>query len=730
MINMYSNHETKNIGSGYRPGPVGLAIEDKVKQVVRKETIHRLRMSEDMRHFMDYLRNKHPSISNRQDYLLSERKYGSIYGEMMAGKSAAFIATHHYYQMCGVSSIMCVEQSMAITQFEKSIEDYTKVYEKYYARKGWTPKPIEYELANTLGLDTSTNEVIDHENIADVFRTTGNPKMIVAIAHQDQCYRLIKLIYSLWGEDPAIFRHYVVVFDESHLTMFPNEAECRLDHLNVPEDTCSGEWPVKMTKYESITHLIFFARQIIAGTATPQQNWFSKFHPIEFIIDVNPGVGYRDVLSLDYTIIPELRDTPVAKDPALHKALDELAAMEPYDKTIYRMSRDHPISVLVNVSYFTKDHKEILDYIIENHDDKFVVITLNVEGTHMHFPEHIADYLRNTYDDGFIKLNYGSKKPDCVKSRVKENNRVFYKNVPIAATYQFLADLPEKLVERIVLISGNMVKQGCRISSYDFSIRLTHEFLRDTTSLGDNLLQKLRLVGYIFDNRPSLVVWCTGSVQDNTVKGIKIIRDGLETLKRDLNDINTTRHKNTYNILKDLEISSAKLGTKPMCKNKMPMTETSDSDDDFALNVGDYKIDLYRTVRGNMNVKMPKGTCIKRNCKNKTRNYLGLCGKCCNKKSMVSIVPDSVEAWNKLLDCYNRKGKLYNIVNLFVNEELRSLSSDDLAKVCNGKFQYDNYNHWDLGRSAKYHIITKTCSGPAARWNIRPDALEALKIDY
>lgn len=625
---MSFTREIKNISTGYRPVHIGTGIEDEVRQGIRNETIRRLNMSEDMRHFMDYLRNKHPSISNRQDYLLSERKYGSIYGEMMAGKSAAFIATHHYYQMCGVGSIMCVEQSMAITQFEKSIEDYTKVYEKYYARKGWAPKPIEYELANTLGLDTITSEVIDRKNIADVFRTTGNPKMIVAIAHQDQCYRLIKLIYSLWGEDPAIFRHYAVVFDESHLTMFPNEAECRLDHLKVPEDTCSGEWPVKMTKYESITHLIFFAKQIIAGTATPQQNWFSKFHPIEFIIDINPGVGYRDVLSLDYTIIPELRDTPVAEDPAVHKALEELAMMEPYEKKRYRMSRDHPISVLVNVSYLTKDHKAILDYIIENHKDKFVVITLNDEGTHVHFPEHIANYLRETYDDGFIELNYGTKKPEVVSARVTENNRVFYKNVPIAATYQFLSDLPEKLVERIVLISGNMVKQGCRISSYDFSIRLTHEFLRDPTSLGDNLLQKLRLVGYIFDNRPSLVVYCTDDTHKRAISGIKDIRDELETLKRDLNDINTTRMENTFDILSMKTISYAKLGSKPMCKNKMPMDVTSESEDDFDFTVSDYKTDISRTFAGRVDVKMPRSTCTKRNCKNKTRHSLGLCGEC------------------------------------------------------------------------------------------------------
>jgi hypothetical protein len=711
------NHEPKN--TGYRPGKINVKEYKQVDSPVDDNS---------MSNFMDYLRNKYPSISNRKEYLLSDRKCGSIYGEMMAGKSAAFIATHHYYQMCGIASIMCVEQSSAIKQFEKSIEDYNNVYEKYFNKKKWVPKPIEYELANTLGLDGITNEIIDPENIVDVFRVTGRPKMIITIAHQDQCYRLIKLIYMVWGDCPTTFREYAVVFDESHLTMFPNDAECRLDDIILPEDTYNGDWPIKLTKYESITHLIFFARQIIAGTATPQQNWFSEFHSIQFIIDINPGVGYRDVLSLDYTIIPDLRDISVVDDPALHKVLEELVVSDRYNKNKYRMDRDHPISMLINVSRYTKDHKAILDYIIKHHRDKFVVVTLNDEGTHVHFPEHISKYIHDKHG-GVVKLKQGTKKIRVDEAYITKNNRVFYKNVPIASTLQFVADLPDQLVERIILISGDMVKQGCRISSYDFTIRLTHEFIRDTSSLGDNLLQKLRLVGYVYDNRPSLVVYCTDDTHKRVVSGIKTIRDELDTLKRDLNDINTFKTDSTLDILRKKTICKDKVCYKAMCKNKMPMQETSDSEDDFDLTVSDYNTDIQRTNAGKVYVKMPKSTCKKSKCDNKTRHSIGLCGSCRESKSHI-ITPDSADAWIKLCDCYNRKGKLYNIVNLFVIEELRSLSSDELANVCDNKFQYDNYNHWDLGRSSKYHIMTKVGYGQSVRWNIRTEVLDALHINY
>ena len=705
-------------------------IESQAEQFIKQEVLKRMKkknttrvvFSHDQKNFLDFLRNKFPSIYSMKEYLLTERKYGSIYGEMMSGKSQGMAALHHYNNMFGVGSIQALQQSSDVKQFEQSIKEYNEIYAKYCRKKGWNLKPLDYEMTSSLKLD-EFNNIVDPKKIGSIFTHNSNPKTIIGIAHQDQFYRLIKIIYEKWGECPETFRAPVVIYDESHLTMFPEETECLLDDMKLPEYVDGSEWPVKLSKYESINAVIQFAHQVHAVTATPQQNWFSVIHPPQFIIDITPGIGYRDILSVMFDTIPELpKGVAVHDDPALHKVITEWATMKPMDKRKYHMRRDHPISSLINVSRYTKDHEKIYDYIVTNHPDEFVTITLNDNGTTMYLPPRIVEYMKNERDM-IVETTYGVKNPCTNFHLISDANKVKYDKVPIAATYQFLADLPDGLVERIILISGDMVKQGRRISSYDYAFRLSHVFLRDATSTGDNLQQKWRQVGYVFDNRPALRGYCTASVHENTVKGIKTIRESVDILKRELNDIHTSRHMNAFKVLQELSFSSAKVGTKPMCKNKMPMELTSDDDDDFDLDAGDYAIDIERTTGKVLAIKMPKTKCKKKDCENKTRHKTGKCGEC-----RKNVIGDSTTNWDKLRSCYKRKGKLYNIVNLFVGEGLRSLTSDELSRVCGGKFQYDNYNHWDLGRHAKYHIIDRV--GKTDNWNIRHEVLNELSIDY
>jgi hypothetical protein len=710
---MATHHENKNMEQ---------VIKCEVIKRMNNRNAERVVFSQDQKNFLDFLRNKFSPIYSMKDYLLSERKYGSIYGEMMSGKSQGMVAIHHYNNMFGVGSIQALQQSSDVKQFEQSIKEYNDIYTKYYRKKGWDVKHLQYEMTSSLKLD-EFNNVLDPKNLASIFTHIGKPKTIIGIAHQDQFYRLIKIIYQKWGECPVKFRAPVAIYDESHLTMFPDETECVLDDAKLPEYVHGSEWPVKLSKYESINALIQFARQVHAVTATPQQNWFSVIHPPQFIIDITPSIGYRDILSVSFDTIPELpKGINFHDDPALHKVIAGWAGMKPMNKRDHHMKRNHPISSLVNVSRYTKDHQNIYDHIITNHPNEFVVITLNDNGTTMYLPPRIVEYMKNERDS-IVETTYGVKEQCTNFHLISESNRVKYDKVPIAATYQFLSDLPEELVERIILISGDMVKQGRRISSFDYAFRLTDVFLRDPTSTGDNLQQKWRQVGYVFDNRPALRGYCTATVHENTVKGIKTIREGVDILKRELNDIHTARHLNTFKILKEMSFSSAKVGTKPMCKNKMPMELTSDDDDDFDLDAGDYALDIDRTTGKVLDVKMTRIKCKKKDCENKTRHATEKCRKCREK-----VTGDSATSWDKLRSCYKKNGKLHNIVNLFVSEGLRSLTSDELSVVCKGKFQYDNYNHWDLGRHAKYHIIDSV--DKTNNWNLRHEVLDELSLDY
>jgi hypothetical protein len=583
-------------------------IQNITQQVVAKTALKRLdrrKRVEDMKHFMDFLSNKFPAISVRREYLLSERKFGQFYGEMMSGKSMAMAAMLHYYNMHGRTGVIGLQNTGDVIQFEGSIITYNKMYAKYYERKDWNTIPLEYEFVKSLGVDYA-NHVTDPNDLGDAFKPKGKAKVLVSIVHQVQFFRLTKMIYEQYGKD-ARCKPYCVVFDESHLTMSPNEADCHLDEVKVQVDVDS--WPeilAKMTKYESVDLIIHNAEQVIATTATPAQNWFSDKYPIEFLIDITPGLGYRDLISVDFNLVPELNDTPVAEDPALHKVFNDLAKKKRYKADRYRMDRDHPLALQVQVSRYKADHYAIRDYILVNHPNKFVIITHNDEGSSMYFPRDISNHIRENLDS-IVEIEYGYKELKTEYSILSDTNRVsFSSKAPVTAVLQFCANLPVKMLKRIVFIAGDRVKQGRRVNSEDFSIRMTHEFLRDETSTCDNSTQKWRMVGYVKDNRPALVGYCTESMHRNTITNIKNTRDILEKLKRELNDINSTRTLTAFSILDNATIAGDKIGSQPMCKNKMPMDETSDEEDDFDLKVSDYRRDLKRTHAETMDVVMPE----------------------------------------------------------------------------------------------------------------------------
>jgi Tfp pilus assembly ATPase PilU len=93
---------------------------------------------------MDFLSNKFQAISVRREYLLSERKFGQFYGEMMSGKSMAMAAMLHYYNMHGRTGVIGLQNSGDVIQFEGSIITYNKMYAKYYERKDWNTIPLEW----------------------------------------------------------------------------------------------------------------------------------------------------------------------------------------------------------------------------------------------------------------------------------------------------------------------------------------------------------------------------------------------------------------------------------------------------------------------------------------------------------------------------------------------------------------------------------------------------------
>lgn len=539
--------------------------------------------------FNQFLKDNYPHVIKCKEYLLSNLKFGQLYGEMMSGKTKTMIAILHFYNLNNRSAIIVLQNLNDVDQFESSINEYNKECKTYYKEKGWDFIPFKYELASSLELGDDF-DIGDPCNLKNAFKIDKKSFTIVSISHPVQLFRIFKLLYQEIGID-GCFKSYCMVYDESHLTMHPVKSILKLEEIDEPENVKSWNHSFRsLSKYECITHLISHSDQVIATTATPARNFFSNQYSFKFIISIKPKESYRDVLSIQYNIIPDLQ-TKIDEDKSIHTIIKELSEKEIYDKEKYNMTRNHPIFLFVQVSRFKKNHYLIRDYILNNHEDKFVIITHNNDGTEVHFTSRISKYIRDNLNN-HVEIKYGYKVRKTESQQLDKNNEVvFLPEVPITSILQFCANLPEHLLERIVFIAGDRVRQGRRINSEDFSIRITHQILRDSNSKCDNAMQKLRIVGYVYDDRPPLVVYCTNDMHRNIITNIKNTRDILDKLEVTLNS-----NTNALEVLESCQMSKQKLGTTQMCKTKVPMKIVDEDIDDFKLSVDDYIEDFQNTV--------------------------------------------------------------------------------------------------------------------------------------
>lgn len=566
--------------------------------------------------FLNFIKAEYPCVYNNKAKLLSKKhKFCQLYGEMMSGKSSTMIALLHYYILNNITGIVFLTNCTDLSQFENSIHDYFSKYRNYYLTESGdttdtsdtsdttdttdTSDIFEYEFINTLKYDKKTKSIIDDNNISDCFNVTGKSKILICVAHEIQLYRMVKLLYKNIKDNGG--KKYCCIFDESHITMY-STSKIENSGMSGEEYFNFNMWPHKMTRCELVDLVIHNAEQIVATTATPAQNFFNEKYNFSFIIEIIPGKFYRDVLSINYHIIPEMGKIELHEDPSLHRVLKDLSNIDRYKKSEYNMKRDQPIFLQIQVSRFKEVHYKIKDFIIDNFENKYVVITHNDDGTLVFLPDEICKYLFSKNNSNKIVLEYGYKNPKKEKSIINRCNEIkFSSNMPITSILQFCADLPENLIQRIVLISGDRVKQGRRVNSTDYSIRITHEFLR-SESYCDTDMQKLRIVGYVFDDRPPFVVYCTDTTHNNIINNIKNTRSIVNKLKKELNT--GILGDNSLSILSELNIYKEKIGNIPMCKTYLPIEVISDDEDDFC-EYEDYKIDKEKTAVDVVDVVMP-----------------------------------------------------------------------------------------------------------------------------
>ena len=70
-------------------------------------------------------------------------------------------------------------------------------------------------------------------------------------------------------------------------------------------------------------------------------------------------------------------------------------------------------------------------------------------------------------------------------------------------------------------------------------------------------------------------------------------------------------------------------------------------------------------------------------------------------------------------------GKVYKIIQAFINADYVALSTEQLRQACDGKFVTHAFDKWDLGSHKYYKIIEKSSNG---KYNLRAEIIETLGL--
>lgn len=213
----------------------------------------------------------------------------------------------------------------------------------------------------------------------------------------------------------------------------------------------------------------------------------------------------------------------------------------------------------------------------------------------------------------------------------------------------------------------------------------------------DTAVQKLRIQGYRYHTIPTRV-WCTAEFHSNVVKASNLNEEIIQKLCIECSKVDFT---NSFDSLKNMRISNAKMSNKPLGKFKMPMKKIFNDKDDFFKSVNTYDQDIEKTT-----------ACVSR--------------KKVHENSDIEF--DKKSLLKSMARAYNKSGsKVQLIIDLFKQKNWTCLSKQEIISSHDSlsKINLTNYDTWKSGRSAKYKILEKT-SG--SKYVICQEIIEYLRL--
>ena len=651
----------------------------------------------------------------------SKRWLSLLLASTQAGKTFPVIALMHIMLSMGYSPVLVLKDVYQKEQFMSRYREYgCELVRMLRSLKKYGEGEME-RYVECLYSD-STNSRVEVEGV------DNNIKLSMEGSR-------VRTVVCLWNalHVKRICRR--VVEGVSKMVLFVDEAHKLGGYKRVSsevkyQDTYStGNEGVKYdSEYLKLKKL---AVKVVLVTATPQNIIVAEPELYcDGIVVMPEGRGYRGIENCKFSIIADkksdvgvnigiidsrgVRGSVSVPNSFLEEMskLSEKGMIERVNKFGFRDK--HPVNVLAKFEITNKGQRDIMGIFKgsgEVEDDRhrkivggdWTVMVMNQEGIRM--------YSKNLVG---VEVEIGGHK--YVSDR--EGEFLFSKRVSVGDVWHWMWKNDISRFGRIVTVGYKSAEEGLTFSSSwgetvetDGNIHLTHLYSRCGEGISSSNLEQLigRLNGNHGDVMESPVIMCPLGEKEKVLKSITLHR-------RMISDINDMKFRNKdsrvidsihgYEVFENLvpkkyygEVRGVKKAIKKIYNPNSEMEE-------FAFKVHSSAKDILCIINPNMDGGDKREL---------EKQYYEIMNDMNSK--------DRVEEWEKLRVCYNRGGKVRKIIEAYKTNGYRGMSSVELSRVCGGKFQYDNYNHWHMGRHAKYYIISK---GSGDMWNIRKEVMEKL----
>lgn len=605
-----------------------------------------------------------------------------IKGFMQSKKTWIMVATALYYYIVYRIPVFIVIENK-IDACEQMLARIKQIFARYMDRIDKRDARENFETFFKF-LDVKRGKTVSDDQFRDAM-SGKRPRIFVALRSEYDLKPVNDII------DEKVTKRYALIIDESDAIDTNSDSKAQLE-LNRLKDNASLIWGVSATV---LTPLM--KEDIDCG------NVFVMRRP----------ENYKDLTTFNFRKLERpaeycdsVDDKPFEKDQNLKGYISDFAKTKPYMVSIWG-GQKHPAVSLVRVGTTIEPQLKVAAYVAEKYGNRITTITYNGTGLTLRG--------KNLPKEPIVL-------PDGSRSDYSESIHTFA-DCQIGTALAYLQENGgTAMFPRIMIMAGKMADRGITFGSSHYAECMAkHQVPWHLTEMyylaakgtdQPNLLQACgRLCGIYVDNIPLTIY---SNACDDIVKAYHAQEELIERA-REMASIAVGR------LMKDLipnvPMTRDKCARRRFTAPKVSCRLKRVKDDS---NDGGWDWEAEGRTLDSTSAQFGDGSRPAKVRKVLTEEEIKAIRTESKEKSL-----QTREGFEKLKNAYERGSrKVRKIIDAFVEAEFEALSHNRLKKVCDGGFQYDNYDHWDLVRG-KYHILDRTKSG---LFNIRLDVVEYLGL--